>query len=375
MRIAAGKSRLNFVLIESAMARSSRSKAGDWVQVRTKDEILKTLDGKGQLEDLPFMPEMIGFCGQRFKVFKRAHKTCDPPNGIYGRRMPGAVHLEELRCNGAAHGGCQHGCLIFWKDAWLKKVDDPKWADETGSALGQAQAFQQTVCAEADVWAGVVANERQADAEGPTYVCQSTQLALATRRLPWWDTRQYLEDCASRNIQPSQLLAMFVSFVLHQLATAGIGLGTPVRWIYDTVQRIRGGTPYPFRPGMLPKGSKTPSRQLDLQPGELIRVRSYQEILGTIDEAGHNRGMFFGEEMVPYCGGTYRVLERVSRIIDEKTGKMLVLKNECIALDGVVCKAQYSSFRRCCPRSIRPFWREIWLERVAKHQPETTADK
>ena len=27
-------------------------------------------------------------------------------------------------------------------------------------------------------------------------------------------------------------------------------------------------------------------------------------------------------EMVPYCGGTYRVLKRVSRIIDEKTGLM-----------------------------------------------------
>ena len=97
------------------MTNSSQLKAGDWVQVRTKDEILSTLDSKGQLEALPFMPEMFAFCGQRFKVFKRAHKTCDPPN-IQGRKMPGTVHLEGLRCNGAAHGGCQHGCLIFWKE-------------------------------------------------------------------------------------------------------------------------------------------------------------------------------------------------------------------------------------------------------------------
>jgi hypothetical protein len=341
---------------------SSRLKAGDWVEVRTKDEILKTLDARGQLEALPFMPEMFDFCGQRFKVFKRAHKTCDPPN-IHGRRMPSAVHLEGLRCNGAAHGGCQHGCLIFWKDEWLKKIDDPNWAGGTSSALG---------CAEADVWAGAVANEGQPDPDGPTYVCQSTQLGLATRPLPWWDARQYLEDCASRNVRPTQLLKLFVSFLLLEVASAGIGLGSPFRWIYDTVQRIRGGTPYPFRIGMLPKGSRTPSRQLNLQPGEWIRVRSYEEIRGTITEAGLNRGMAFAEELVPYCGGTYRVSERVSRILDEKTGKMVVLKNECIALDGVVCKAHYSEYRRCCPRSIRPFWREIWLERVVKHQPETT---
>ena len=347
------------------MTNSSQLKADDWVQVRTKDEILRTLDARGQLEALPFMPEMFAFCGQRFKVFKRAHKTCDPPN-VHGRRMPSAVHLEGLRCNGAAHGGCQHGCLIFWKDEWLTKVDDPKWAGGARSALGHAQAVQQTGCAEADVWAGAVASEGQADSDGPTYVCQSTQLGRATRPLPWWDARQYLEDCASRNIHPNQLPALVVSILLQRLATAGIGLGAAARWIYDTVQRIRGGTPYPFRTGMLPKGARTPSRQLNLQPGEWIRVRSYEEIRGTITEAGLNRGMLFGEELVPYCGKTFRVTERVGRIIDERTGKMLLLKNECIALDGVVCKANYSQFRRCCPRSIRPFWREIWLERTVK---------
>jgi hypothetical protein len=357
---------------EPAMTSSSRLKAADWVQVRTKDEILKTLDGRGQLEALPFMPEMFDFCGRRFKVLKRAHKTCDPPNGIHGRSMPRAVHLEGVRCNGAAHGGCQHGCLIFWKDEWLKKLDDPNEAGGSDSDLGHLEAVQETACAEADVWAGVVANDRPLDSDGPRYVCQSTQVALATRPLRWWDARQYLEDCTSRNVHPTELLVSFVFFLLHQLASAGIGLGSPVRWLYDAVQRIRGGTPYPFRTGMLPKGVKTPSAPLDLQPGELVRVRSYQEILGTISETGHNRGMWFGEEMVPFCGRTYRVLNRVNRIIDEKTGKMLVLKNECIALDGVTCEAHYSTYRRFCPRAIQQFWREIWLERVVQHQPETT---
>ena len=106
----------------------------------------------------------------------------------------------------------------------------------------------------------------------------------------------------------------------------------------DTVQRIRSGTPYPFQIGKLPKEriSRTPTRQLNLQPGEWIRVRSYEsEIRGTITEAGLNRGMLLAEELVPYCGKTFRVGERVSRMLDERSGKMVVLKNECIALDGV----------------------------------------
>ena len=38
--------------------------AGDWVEVRSKAEILSTLDENGRLEGLPFMPQMFQYCGQ-----------------------------------------------------------------------------------------------------------------------------------------------------------------------------------------------------------------------------------------------------------------------------------------------------------------------
>src|SRR5262245_45015436 len=100
------------------MINSSELRANEYVEVRSKEEILATLDEHGQLEGLPFMPEMFEFCGKQYRVFKRAHKTCDPPNGLCGRKMLRAVHLEGIRCTGAAHGGCQAQCLIFWKEAW-----------------------------------------------------------------------------------------------------------------------------------------------------------------------------------------------------------------------------------------------------------------
>src|SRR5579862_559341 len=101
--------------------RSSEFSAGDWVEVRSQEEILRTLDEKGQLDGMPFMPEMLAFCGKRFKVYKRAHKTCDTVFPVPGRRVEAAVHLDT-RCDGSAHGGCNAGCLIFWKDVWLKRV-------------------------------------------------------------------------------------------------------------------------------------------------------------------------------------------------------------------------------------------------------------
>ena len=65
--------------------------------------------------------------------------------------------------------------------------------------------------------------------------------------------------------------------------------------------------------------------------------------------------------MSKYCGQTVRVRARVSKIINERTGAMIHLANECIVLEGVVCTGDYMQL---CPRQIYDYWREIWLERV-----------
>src|SRR6185503_14409351 len=98
-------------------------RAGEWVEVRSKEEILRTLDKKGQLDELPFMPAMFAYCGRRMQVRKSAHKTCDTINWTGGRRMTAAVHLDDAYCDGAGYDGCQARCLLFWKEAWLKRAN------------------------------------------------------------------------------------------------------------------------------------------------------------------------------------------------------------------------------------------------------------
>ena len=122
--------------------------------------------------------------------------------------------------------------------------------------------------------------------------------------------------------------------------------------------RIRAGRRYPFIEGRL---QKTPVQTLGLQPGERVRVKRREEIVATLDANNANRGMSFDGEMLRYCGQEARVLRRVERIIDEKSGRMLRFKNPCIVLDDVTCTGAY---HRQCPRGIYPYWREIWLERV-----------
>jgi hypothetical protein len=197
------------------------------------------------------------------------------------------------------------------------------------------------------------------------YRCQATQLPYATTDLAWWDVRQYLEDYWSGNVSLGRLIAGLAYSAYYSLSQAGIGLGPAMRWFYDIAHPLWGGGKFPRKRGVIPAGQPTPSATLDLQPGELVRVKSHDDILRTLNTQSKNRGMFWDAELVPYCGKTYRVLKRVTRIINERTGEMQEMKSPCIILDSVVCQARYSHCRMFCPRSIYPFWREIWLERVA----------
>ena len=298
-----------------------RYRAGDWVEVRTKEEILQTLDSKGQLDGLPFMPEMFQFCGRRFKVYKRAHKTCDTVNDYKGRKMDRAVHLEGIRCDGKAHGGCDAACLIYWKEVWLKEVADSRAPEKVPSSHEPRVGFASGHgCREEDVWSGTKATPGEKP-EDPIYVCQATQVPAATKPLAWWDVRQYFEDWSSGNVGLAGIARGFLYMGFRGLENAGIGLGRPLRWFYELIQRLSGGVPYPRRVGQVPAGSKTPTASLNLQPGEWVRVKSYEEILATLDVNNKNRGLYFDAEMVPYCGRTFRVMRLVKRIVDEKTGR------------------------------------------------------
>ena len=91
----------------------------------------------------------------------------------------------------------------------------------------------------------------------------------------------------------------------------------------------------------------TPTLHLDLQPGEMVRIKSKEQIEATLNQDRRNRGLGFEEEMSRYCGRTARVQARVTKCLDEKTGRMLTMKSPCIVLEGITC----SGFCQAnCPR-------------------------
>jgi hypothetical protein len=104
---------------------------------------------------------------------------------------------------------------------------------------------------------------------------------------------------------------------------------------------------------------------LDLQPGELVEIRSAEEIGRTLDESGRHRGLTFTDEMAQHCGKQFRVRRRVDRIIDEGSGRMLHFKKyACITLEGLVCSGDRATRVWFCRKDLYPYWREAWLRRV-----------
>ena len=83
---------------------------------------------------------------------------------------------------------------------------------------------------------------------------------------------------------------------------------------------IAGGRPYPFIYGKLPK-TETPTARLDLVAGDMVRIKSKEEIFATLGSPDRIRGLSFDTEMLEYCGRTAQVRGRVERLIDEDTGE------------------------------------------------------
>jgi hypothetical protein len=303
------------------MKKESRFNEGQTVWIRDLESILRTLDADGKLEGLPFMPEMIPYCGQSFRISCVPEKTCVEGVGLRG--LSDIVFLDNLRCDASAHDGCQRGCLLFWKQAWLS--EEPSM-QATNTTTNHALTSKATLKTKLD----------------DRYFCQSTELAGATI--------DYQEE------QPGPIKRLWLNF--RKLQKGEMSLAEFVTVILNAVLvRLKHLVGIDTSNAVLGALQKTESSSLDLQPGDWVEVKSRKEIEKTLDTAGKNKGLLFDPPMLNYCGKRYRVAVRLQKMILEETGKMIELRNT-VVLEDVVCHAWG------CPRANFHFWREIWLKRV-----------
>ena len=299
-----------------------RLRPGDLVEVKTPDEILATLDAEGAVDSLPFMPEMVEFCGRRFRVSNRAVNVCFTGKHSSPRsfRNNDVVLLEELRCSGAAHDGCQKSCMIFWRDQWLRRV-----SESAAQAKVDSEGSQRL-------------RSRLKTSTGPkTYYCQSSEILKATNHLSRRERyAMCVTDVREGNCSAPEMILRIGRFALWRMRLM-----------------LRGD----YRQG----SSKATGEVLKLQPGELVEVKSFQEIVDTLDEKACHRGLLFMRGMRGFCGQPSRVKDRIDRIIVDGTGQMRQLR-DTVQLEGSLCGCTYQGLGGCSRREIN-YWREIWLRR------------
>jgi hypothetical protein len=318
---------------------------GEMVRVRSAPEIFSTLDERGALDNLPFMPEMLRYGGQTFSVTKRADKTCGPDHGL--RRMTNTVFLTKVSCDGSGHGSCQAGCLLYWKEASLERARSS--GSHNGHKLGEReQAFVDGILRPA----AVNSSPSRADDDRVVWSCQATESPRASMPLHGWQLNQYPRD--ARNWGPLKVVRTLAVEAFNRMQSFS-------RRRLPSNLLLKRGRPHPLIAGALEKG-QAPLLELSLQPGDRVRIKSTEEIVKTLDATSHMRGLSFDNEMVKYCGRIATVRSRVNRLIDQETGRMLRIQADCIILEGVTCEAEG---HRLCPRGVYPYWREAWLERLA----------
>ena len=289
-----------------ANAQQTRFFPGDRVEVRSVNEILATLDEKGTLENLPFMPEMTAFAGRQFRVSRRAFKTCVDDAEM--RRIDNTVFLENVRCDGQAHSGCDKACLIFWKEAWLKLAD----ADDISDILPQPKLSESDLASLAN--------------RNGQFFCQSSEIINASSPLPWWEPRQYALDLLHNRIPIARWLrSLFIAF-------------------YNKIAHVSGRKSWRFVAG---PGTYNGTRStLNLQPGDLVRVKPLSQIQQTLDAEGKHQHLLFAPSMAEYCGSVMRVQKRVEKIILEGSPRQREIK-DTVLLEGATCDGVC---HRLCPR-------------------------
>ena len=109
------------------------------------------------------------------------------------------------------------------------------------------------------------------------------------------------------------------------------------------------------------KTAKTFKPESSFTKGDIVRVRSREEIQSTLDPFNMLKGCTFFHEMFDYCGTDQKVFKVMRNFMDERDYKYKKTRG-IILLENNFCSGR-SAFGEC-DRCCFLFWREEWLEKL-----------
>ena len=105
---------------------------GEFVRVRSPEEIARTLDSKGSNRGLSFDREMLRYCGQTMRVKARVDHIIDETSGRMIHIKRDAIILEGGVCTGDCSTNrwfCPRQIHAYFREGWLERIEAPAGTD------------------------------------------------------------------------------------------------------------------------------------------------------------------------------------------------------------------------------------------------------
>jgi hypothetical protein len=109
---------------------------GEWVEVKSRDEIAATITPAGFNRGMRYDVEMLKYSGKRYRVQMRVDKLINEKNGKMSRMKTPSIQLENVYCRAectATRLGCPRASNTYWREIWLKRCDVPLASPERSS--------------------------------------------------------------------------------------------------------------------------------------------------------------------------------------------------------------------------------------------------
>ena len=83
--------------------------------------------------------------------------------------------------------------------------------------------------------------------------------------------------------------------------------------------------------------------------GDIVRIRSREEIQRTLDKNYKLEGCLFMDEMWQYCGTKQKIIKKVENFYDEANFRMCKARN-IVLLEGLHCPGKFQRYKANCDR-------------------------
>jgi hypothetical protein len=98
--------------------------------------------------------------------------------------------------------------------------------------------------------------------------------------------------------------------------------------------------------------------------GEIVKVKSRDDIYKSLDAFNRLDGCLFTEQMWRYCNLSYHIIKVVSNIFIERDKRTHKTTAPFYVLRNIICEGRKDCFSKKCDHSCMLLWHERWLDKV-----------